>query len=145
MRWRRLYVTIAFALIGPAIGVGLFFILFGPAITNLGPFESGAFWELVSAIYIIGAPPMVLAGLLVATSAQRGARLSTLTLLSAIYGALFTAVSALLWTFLGSLAAGPAWNTIIAIAVAGAIAAFVTMLILGLFSLLRRRRGKVQA
>ncbi len=139
MRWRRLYTALAFAVIGPAVAVVLILILFAPGIGNLGPFASDAFWNLLAFVYLVGAPPLALAGLLVAVSAQRGARLPTLTLLSAAYGALFSAVSGLMWTFLVSGDTQPGWDTVMAIAVGGAIAGFVSALVIGVWSLMRRR------
>ena len=81
---------------------------------------------------------MVLTGLLIGVAASREARFPTLTLLSAIYGALFGIVSALFWSFLGAVGADPGFGIIAAIAVVAAVAAFITALIIGLFSLLRR-------
>jgi hypothetical protein len=139
MRWGPLQTALAYALVGPAIGVGLMLALFSPTIVDLGTLAEGPFWDLVLAIYIIGAPPLAATGLIVGASAARGARLPTLTLLSAVLGALFAAVSALLWAFLGSVLSGPGWETIVAIAVAGAIAGFGSALVVALLSLFRRR------
>lgn len=134
MLWKPLPTALAFALIGPAIGVALSIALLAPAVFDLDAFSSGAFWELVAAIYIIGAPPMGLTGLLVGYSASRGARLPSLTLQSATYGALFGAVSALFWSFLGAVAADPGFEIVAAIAAAAALAGFGTALVVALFS-----------
>ena len=143
MLWRPLPTAFAFALIGPAIGVALSIALLSPAVFDLDALTSGAFWELASAIYIIGAPPMMLTGLLVGYSASSGARLPSLTLRSAIYGALFGAVSALFWSFLGAVAADPGFEIVAAVAAATALAGFATALVVALFSIAtggRRRR-----
>lgn len=140
--WKPLPTALAFALIAPAFAVAIFLGLLSPAIVNLGPFESGAFWELVSSLYIIGAPPMFLAGLLVGAAATRGARLPSLTLQSGIFGGLFGAVSALFWSFLGAIAAAPSFGIIAAIAAISAGSAFLTALLVAVFSLFRRRGAK---
>ncbi len=142
MLWKPLPTALAFAVIGPAIGVLIFFGLFSAAVTNLGPFSGGAFWELVSGIYIIGAPPMFLTGLLVGFSASRAARLPSLTLQSAIYGALFGVVSALFWSFLGAVVSEPGFGLIAAFGAAAAAAGFVTALIVALFSVATGRRTR---
>ena len=142
MHWRPLPTAVAFAVIGPAIGVAIFLAFFSSSTVGLGPFSGGVFWELVSAIYIIGAPPMFLTGLLVGFSASREARLPSLTLQSAIFGALFGAVSALFWSFLGAVAADPGFELIAAFGAAAAVAGFVTALIVALFSVVTGGRTR---
>lgn len=135
MVWKPLPNAFAFAVIAPAIGIGLFLAFFSALIADYSAFSGEAFWELTSSIYIIGAPPMFLTGLLVGLAARRGARLPTLTMQSAIYGALFGTVSMLFWSFLGALASGPGFDIIAAFAAASAAAGFGAALIVALFSL----------
>lgn len=142
MVWKPLPTAFAYAVIGPAIGILIFLGLFSAAITDLGPFSGGAFWELVSGIYIIGAPPMFLTGLLVGFSASRGSRLPSLTLQSAIFGAIFGVVSALFWSFLGAVASEPGFELIAAFGAAAAVAGFVTALIVALFSIVTGGRTR---
>jgi len=139
MLWKPLLTALAFALIGPAIGAALSIALLSPTVFDLDAFSSGA---LVSAIYIIGAPPMGLTGLLVGYSASREARLPSLTLQSAIYGALFGAVSVLFWSFLGAVATEPGFGIVAAIATATALAGFGTALVVALFSFVTGGRAR---
>ena len=138
MRWRPLPTALAYAVIGPAVGVGLMLALVSPTIVDLGSLGEGPFFDIVFAVYVIGAPPLALAGLLAAVSARRGARLPTLTLLSAIYGAIFATISTLLWTFFGAVVTGSSWEVVAAIGVAGAMAGFGAALVVALLSFFRR-------
>lgn len=137
--WRALPTTLLFAAIGPAIMVALAISVFSPAIDNLGPFETSAFWNLVAFAYVIGAPPLAATGFLTAVASRSGAHLPALTIRGALWGALFAALSAAFWMFLGPTTTDPSWQLVVAIGIAGAVAGFGSALIVGVASLFRRR------
>lgn len=138
---RPLPTALAFAILGPALGILLTLAYFSPALVNLGPLSSTAIGDLAFAVYIVGAPPLAAAGLLIGVLARRGARLPTLTLVSIPLGLVFGALSAaLLMTFAGS-DTPPSWQLILTIAIGVAVAAFITTALVGLFLGLRGRRA----
>jgi hypothetical protein len=137
MSWRPLTTAIFFAIFGPAIGFALTLAFLSPAIVNLGPYESGAFWELAFGVYIIGAPPLAATGFLAGVLSRRGTRVPSLTFQSAVMGFVFGGLSALFWGYLGSILA-PSSQLVFAIAVAGAVAGFGAAVLRGLSGVFSR-------
>lgn len=140
MRWRPLPIAIAFALIGPAVGALLMLALISPSIAEFGPFLSGALRDIFVGAYVIGIPALGFTGYWVARSAERGARLPTLTLQAALLGLILTGLSVLVWILAGSVVES-ATGVGIMIAIAGSIGAFAaTLIVSGFGAILRRRR-----
>ncbi|MGD9739835.1 MAG: hypothetical protein AB7O56_07305 [Bauldia sp.] len=131
--------ALTYALLGPALGLGITLGVLSPAIRNLGPVQPGSFFELALSLYVIGLPPMLATGLFVAAAEQRGAGFVSLLLQSAALGFLLTGISGLIWGFLGSVSIAPSWRLIVAIAAIGGVAASAACVVLGFFTLLRRR------
>lgn len=132
--------ALIYALGGPAIGLGVTLGVLAPAVANLGPVETGSFFQLALSVYMIGLPPMLATGLFVAAAMQRGAGFVSVLVQSAALGFLFCAISAMIFGFLGSVSIAPSWRLIVAIASIGGIAATIACVILGVAGVLRRRR-----
>ena len=140
MRWRPLPIALAFALIGPLVGALLMLALISPSVAEFGPFVSDAFLDIFVGAYVIGAPSLGFTGYWVARSAERGARLPTLTLQAALLGLVLTGLSVLVWILAGSVVES-ATGVGIMIAMAGSVGAFTaTLLIAGFAAILRRAR-----
>ncbi len=135
--WRPVRAAFHYGLLGPAIGVALLLIVFGsPGDSSLG-LETGDLVDLFISAYVIGLPPMLATGFLTAVAAQKGRSFAGLTGRSMMLGIVFGAVSALLWAFLGAPGSAPNVDLVVALAVAGGVAAFGCTLVLGLLSLFR--------
>ena len=72
-----------------------------PVVKNLGPFGFGAFLFVVVGGYLVGAPPMVLAGLLTAKAAREGRDRSRLIGYSIWVGFVAGSFAALIWRLTG--------------------------------------------
>lgn len=141
MRWRPLPVALAFAVIGPLVGALLMLALISPSASSFGPFVTDALFDIVFGSYAVGALALGVTGFLVARSAGRGARLSSLTLQGALYALLFTGVSALVWIFAGTEVTS-AVGIVAMIAIAGSIGGFAaTLIVAGALALLVRVRA----
>ncbi|MCW5697784.1 MAG: hypothetical protein KIS96_13755 [Bauldia sp.] len=136
--WRTGRTVLLFALGGPLIGGAIFLALFVPAIRNLGPFQSTALLDLAFGAYIVGTPPMIATGLLVAALGRRGRRLPTLTLIAAAAGFLLGMLSAFLWSVLGTPVsddgAGVPIQLLLGIGVLAAAAAFICTILAGILA-----------
>lgn len=139
MAGRVVATALTYALLGPALGLGITLGALSPAISNLGPVEPSSFLELALSLYVIGLPPMLATGLFVAAAEQRGAGFVSQLLQSAALGFLLTGISGLIWGFLGSVSIAPSWSLIIAIAAIGGVAASASCVVLGFVALIRRR------
>ena len=132
-------IALVFALLGPALGLGITLGVLAPAIENLGPVEPRSFLELAISLYVIGLPPMLATGLFIAAAEQRGAGFVSLLLQSAALGFLLSGISGLVWGFLGSVSIAPNWRLIVAIAAIGGVAASAACVVLGFVAIVRRR------
>ncbi len=137
--WRPLRTALFFGLVGPFIGAALLLVVVEEPAAGQRALQSSALLDLLISGYVIGLPPMLAIGFLVATSAQRGKSFFGLIALAVILGVVFGALSALLWVFLGPVGVVPSFDLVAALAIAGGAAGFGCTLLLGLRSLFRPR------
>lgn len=137
--WRPVRTAFYFALLGPLIGAVLLLLAFEEPASGSRALAPAAIGDLIISGYIIGLPPMLATGFLVAVRAQRGRSFFGLIAYAAILGAVFGGLSALLWVVLGPPSTVPSVDLIAALAIAGGAAGIGCVIIVGLLSLFRPR------
>jgi hypothetical protein len=133
--WRPIRMALLYALLGPLIGAGILAAALGGSAAAWAP--RGL--DLIS-VYIIGFPPLLATGFIVAVRAQRSRSFILLWLTSTAIGALFGAISALFYGFL-VLDASPTFSFFMAMTIAGGAAGFGCLLLVGLLTLFRSPGG----
>jgi len=133
--WKPLRMALLYGLAGPLIGALLLAARLG---------DSAAAWAPrgldIASVYIIGFPPLVAAGFVVAILAQRGRSYFALVLLSTLIGAGFGALSAVFYGML-VLEASPTFAFFTALTIAGGAAGFGCILVVGVLSMFRSPGG----
>jgi hypothetical protein len=123
--------ALLYALAGPLIGALLLAMVLGDSAVAWAP--RGL--DLLS-VYIIGLPPLLATGFIVAILARGGRSFVRLALLSTLIGAAFGALSARFYGFL-VLATSPTLSFFTSMAIAGGAAGLGCVVIVGLWSLFR--------
>ena len=129
--WKPLRMALLYALIGPIVGALLLAAALGGSVAAWAPRGLD-----LASVYIIGLPPLLATGFVVAVLAQRGRSFIGLTLVSTLVGAAFGAVSAIFYGFL-VLETSPSFSFFTAMVVAGGAAGFGCVLMVGVLSLFR--------
>jgi hypothetical protein len=133
--WRPIRMALLYALLGPLIGAGLLAAALGGSAAAWAP--RGL--DLIS-VYIIGFPPLLATGFIVAVMAQRGRSFFGLWLMSTLIGAGFGALSAAFYGFLVP-EASPNLRFFMAMIIAGGAAGFCCLVLVGLMTLFRSPGG----
>ena len=133
--WGPLRTSLFYAIVGPLMGALLLAAILG---------DSAAAWAPqgldIIAVYIIGLPPLLATGFVVAIVAQRGRSFFSLALLSTLIGAGFGGLSALFYGFL-VLEVSPTFSFFAAMAAAGGAAGLGCLIIIGALALIFRGDG----
>jgi hypothetical protein len=120
-----------YALAGPLIGALLLAALLGDSAVAWAPRGLD-----LASVYIIGLPPLLATGFIVAVLARGGRSFLRLGLLSTLIGTAFGALSALFYGFL-VLETSPTFSFFASMAIAGGAAGLGCVVLVGLWSLVR--------
>lgn len=133
--WGPLRTSLFFAIVGPLMGALLLAAILGDSATAWAPRGLD-----VISVYIIGLPPMLATGFLVAVVAQRVGGFLGVALSSALIGAGFGALSAVFYG-LFVLEVSPTFTFFAAMTAAGGAAGLGCLIIIGALALIFRGDG----